>query len=61
MDKLRTFSCATILLAASHELVEWLGRRFLNRTFSMQEDDPIVDVEEIRELFDEEIKEGGSE
>ncbi len=39
----------------------WLGRRFLNRTFSMQEDDPIVDVEEIRELFDEEIKEGGSE
>jgi len=27
----------------------------------MQEDDPIVDVEEIRELFDEEIKEGGSE
>ena len=39
----------------------WLGRRFLNRTFSMQEDDPIVDVEEIRELLDEEIKEGGSE
>lgn len=39
----------------------WLGRRFLNRTFSMQEDDPIVDVEEIRELLDEEIKEGDNE
>ncbi len=40
---------------------KWLGRRFLNRTFSMQEDDPIVDVEEIRELLDEEIKEGDNE
>lgn len=40
---------------------KWLGRRFLNRTFSMQEDDPIVDVEEIRELLDEDIKEGGNE
>lgn len=39
----------------------WLGRRFLNRTFSIQEDDPIVDVEEIRELLDEEIKEGDNE
>ena len=39
----------------------WLGRRFLNRTFSMQEDDPVVDVEEIRELLDEDIEEGGSE
>ena len=39
----------------------WLGRRFLNRTFSMQEDDPIVDVEEIRELLDEDIKEGNDE
>ena len=39
----------------------WLGRRFLNITFSMQEDDPIVDVEEIRELLDEEIKEGDNE
>lgn len=39
----------------------WLGRRFLNRTFSMQEDDPIVDVEEIRELLDVEIKEGDNE
>ena len=39
----------------------WLGRRFLNRTFSIQEDDPIVDVEEIRELLDEKIKEGDDE
>jgi hypothetical protein len=39
----------------------WLGRRFLNRTFSMQEDDPVVDVEEIRKLLDEDIEEGGSE
>jgi hypothetical protein len=35
---------------------KWLGRRFLNRTFSMQEDDPIVDVEEIRELIDEDTR-----
>lgn len=34
------------------EYLNWLGRRFLNRTFSMQEDDPIVDVEEIRKLLD---------
>jgi hypothetical protein len=40
---------------------KWLGRRFLNRTFSMQEDDPVVDVEEIRELLDEDIEEGDSE
>ena len=40
---------------------KWLGRRFLNRTFSMQEDDPVVDVEEIRELLDEEVKEAGNE
>jgi len=26
----------------------------------MQEDDPIVDVEEIRELLNEDIKEGGN-
>jgi len=39
----------------------WLGRRFLNRTFSIQEDDPIVDVDEIRELRDEESKESGNE
>ena len=39
----------------------WLGRRFLNRTFSMQEDDQIVDVEEIRELLDEETKEADDE
>jgi hypothetical protein len=39
--------------------MSWLGRRFLNRTFSIQEDDQIVDVEEIRELLDEETKEGG--
>jgi hypothetical protein len=39
----------------------WLGLEFLNRTFSIQEDDPIVDVEEIRELLDEEIKEGDNE
>ena len=42
-------------------IFQWLGRRFLNRTFSMQEDDPIVDVEEIRELLDEDIKECGNE
>ena len=40
---------------------KWLGRRFLNRTFSIQEDDPIVDVEEIRELLDEETKEADDE
>lgn len=40
---------------------QWLGRRFLNRTFSIQEDDPIVDVDEIRELLDEEIREGDNE
>lgn len=39
----------------------WLGRRFLKITFSQQEDDPIVDVDEIRELLDEEIKEGDNE
>lgn len=39
----------------------WLGRRFLKITFSQQEDDPIVDVEEIRELLDEDIKEGDDE
>jgi hypothetical protein len=39
---------------------KWLGRRFLNRTFSIQEDDPIVDVEEIRELLNEDIEEGGN-
>lgn len=33
----------------------WLGRRFLKITFSKQEDDPIVDVEKIRELLDEKI------
>jgi len=42
-------------------LFSWLGRRFLNRTFSIQEDDPIVDVDEIRELLDEEIREGDNE
>ena len=41
--------------------INWLGLEFLNRTFSIQEDDPIVDVEEIRELLDEEIKEGDNE
>ncbi len=40
---------------------KWLGRRFLKITFSQQEDDPIVDVDEIRELLDEEVKEGGDE
>ena len=46
---------------ADADLISWLGRRFLNRTFSMQEDDPVVDVEEIRELLDEDIEEGDSE
>lgn len=32
---------------------KWLGRRFLNITFSIQEDDPIVDIEEIREVLGE--------
>lgn len=41
--------------------MNWLRRRFLNRTFSTQEDDPIVDAEEIRELLDEDIKEGDDE
>lgn len=40
---------------------KWLGRRFLKITFSQQEDDPIVDVDEIRELLDEDIKEAGNE
>ncbi len=35
---------------------KWLGRRFLNRTFSLQEDDPSVDVDEIRQLLDENIQ-----
>ena len=39
----------------------WLGRRFLNRTFSIQEDDPLVDVVEIQELLDEELEEGEDE
>ena len=39
----------------------WLGRRFLKITFSQQEDDPIVDVDEIRELLDEDIKECDNE
>lgn len=43
------------------ECLNWLGRRFLNRTFSVQEDDPLVDVEEIRELLDEDIKESDDE
>lgn len=30
----------------------WLGRRFLNRTFSIQEDDPEVDVYEIKLLLE---------
>ena len=42
-------------------LFVWLGRRFLNRTFSIQDDDQIVDVEEIRELLDEETKEADDE
>ncbi len=29
----------------------WLGRRFLNRTFSMQEDDPEIGVYEIQQLL----------
>jgi hypothetical protein len=41
--------------------LSWLGRRFLKITFSQQEDDPIVDVDEIRELLDEDIKEAGNE
>ena len=43
------------------ECLKWLGRRFLKITFSQQEDDPIVDVDEIRELLDEDIKEAGNE
>lgn len=31
----------------------WLGLGFLNITFSIQEDDPLVDVFEIRHLLDE--------
>lgn len=43
------------------EYLNWLGRRFLKITFSQQEDDPIVDVDEIRELLDEDIKVGDDE
>lgn len=46
---------------ADADLISWLGRRFLNRTFSIQDDDQIVDVEEIRELLDEETKEADDE
>lgn len=31
---------------------KWLGLEFLKITFSQQEDDPLVDIEEIRELLD---------
>lgn len=48
------------LMASYKNQSSWLGRRFLNRTFSIQEDDPIVDVEEIRELLNEDIEEGGN-
>ena len=43
------------------EYLNWLGRRFLKITFSQQEDDPIVDIDEIRELLDDDIKEAGDE
>ena len=36
------------------EYLNWLGLEFLKITFSVQEDDPLVDIEEIRELLDEE-------
>lgn len=39
----------------------WLGRRFLKITFTQQEDDPIVDVDEIRQLLDEDVSEGNNE
>jgi hypothetical protein len=35
-----------------HRTCAWLGRRFLNRTFSVQEDDPEVDIYEIRQLLE---------
>jgi aspartate/glutamate racemase len=52
---------ANIIGIACNTAHIYLGLEFLNRTFSIQEDDPIVDVEEIRELLDEEIKEGDNE
>lgn len=39
----------------------WLGRRFVKITFSQQDDDPIIDVEEIRNLIDENIEEADHE
>lgn len=35
----------------------WLGKRFLNITFSIQVDDPTVDIEEIRDLLGGDTKE----
>jgi hypothetical protein len=43
------------------ESYKWLGLEFLNITFSIQEDDPLVDVEEIQNLLDEDIREADSE
>ncbi len=31
--------------------INWLGLEFLNITFSVQEDDPIVDIEEVIQLL----------
>lgn len=33
------------------ECINWLRLEFLNRTFSIQEDDPEIDVYEIRQLL----------
>ena len=38
----------------------WLGKRFLNRTFSPQEDDPIVDVDEIIEILDAKLNDSST-
>lgn len=39
----------------------WLGRRFVKITFSQQDGDPIIDVEEIRNLIDDDIEEADHE
>ena len=41
---------------ADADLISWLGLEFLKITFSIQEDDPSIEVYEIRELIDQEIK-----
>jgi hypothetical protein len=38
-------------LSDKSSISAWLGLEFLNITFSIQEDEPEVDIEEIRDLL----------